>query len=67
MWICTALSLFLLTKLKLIKSSKDTVGIAHRFSCLGIQEDEHEAIGELLVKDSLGGKKKKDVIENSNV
>lgn len=49
---------FLLTKLKLIKSSKDTVGIAHRFSCLGIQEDEHEAIGELLVKDSLGEKKK---------
>lgn len=35
------------------KHPKDTIWIAHRFSCLGIQEDKHEAISELLVKDSL--------------
>lgn len=30
-----------------------TFWTAHRFPRLGIQEDEHEAVGELLVKDSL--------------
>lgn len=39
--------------MEMSKRSKDSGWIAHRFSCLGIQEDEHKAIGELLVKHSL--------------
>lgn len=40
-------------KIEINKRSKDTMWIAHRFSSLGIQEDKHETISELLVKDSL--------------